>query len=80
LRIPACGSPCGFAISAGTSARGRRRALSARLDAPLFDSGSSRLVVDFNRPRDNRALIDLPLVFHPAATGARWSFTPVGAG
>ncbi|MDM7458368.1 MAG: hypothetical protein P3W94_003240 [Paracoccus sp. (in: a-proteobacteria)] len=22
---------------------------------------------------------DLPLVFHPAATGARWSFTPVGA-
>jgi hypothetical protein len=23
---------------------------------------------------------DLPLVFHPAATGARWSFTPVGAG
>ena len=25
-------------------------------------------------------LIDLPLVFHPATTGARWSFTPVGAG
>jgi hypothetical protein len=24
--------------------------------------------------------VDLPLVFHPAATGARWSFTPVGAG
>lgn len=23
---------------------------------------------------------DLPLVFHPARTGARWSFTPVGAG
>ena len=23
---------------------------------------------------------DLPLVFHPATTGARWSFTPVGAG
>jgi len=25
-------------------------------------------------------LPDLPLVFHPAATGARWSFTPFGAG
>jgi hypothetical protein len=25
-------------------------------------------------------LCDLPLVFHPAATGARWSFTPFGAG
>jgi ferritin-like metal-binding protein YciE len=23
---------------------------------------------------------DLPLIFHPATTGARWSFTPVGAG
>ena len=23
---------------------------------------------------------DLPLVFHPAVTGARWSFTPIGAG
>jgi hypothetical protein len=23
---------------------------------------------------------DLPLVFHPATTGARWLFTPIGAG
>lgn len=23
---------------------------------------------------------DLPLVFHPAAAGAEWLFTPVGAG
>jgi hypothetical protein len=23
---------------------------------------------------------DLPWVFHPATTGARWSFTPIGAG
>jgi hypothetical protein len=23
---------------------------------------------------------DLPRVFHPATTGARWSFTPIGAG
>ena len=27
-----------------------------------------------------RYAIDLPLIFHPAATGARWSFTPFGAG
>lgn len=25
-------------------------------------------------------IADLPLVFHPATTGAQWSFTPVGAG
>jgi hypothetical protein len=23
---------------------------------------------------------DLPLIFHPATTGALWSFTPIGAG
>ena len=23
---------------------------------------------------------DLPLNFHPATTGVRWSFTPIGAG
>ncbi len=27
-----------------------------------------------------RAGVDLPLVFHPATTGARWSFTPIGVG
>jgi hypothetical protein len=26
------------------------------------------------------ASIDLPLIFHPATTGALWSFTPIGAG
>ena len=32
------------------------------------------------RGRDYSAGCDLPLIFHPAATGARWSFTPFGAG
>jgi hypothetical protein len=26
------------------------------------------------------ASADLPLVFHPATTGALWSFTPIGVG
>lgn len=36
----------------------------------------------FAAPRDSVQdwLSDLPLVFHPATTGARWSFTPIGAG
>ncbi len=33
------------------------RDLSARLDAPLFHTGYSRLVVDCNRPLDNPSLI-----------------------
>jgi hypothetical protein len=34
----------------------------------------------YERERLSTGPCDLPLVFHPATTGARWSFTPVGAG